>query len=94
MATVVIESFPYLFTSTGTQEDTILVRNNPVLILTAFPKITSAGTLQFSVGGAVTATNPTFDTDDTIPPIIFGGQFGELRVKASGASVTCTISFA
>lgn len=94
MATVIIQSFPYTFVSTGTQDDTILFRGDSDLVLTAFATITTAGTLQFSVGSPVGNDSSIWDSDSDIPPIGFGGSLGELHVKASGAAVECELSFA
>jgi len=92
MATISITSLPYTFTSTGTQDDTLVFVGKEDKILTLFLKVTTAGTIGVSVGSAVGASNPLWSSTDTFLPVIFGGEYGEVHLKASAGSVTAYIS--
>lgn len=95
MADITINAFPFEFVSTGAQVDKLIFRNNPELVLTAFGEVITAGTVQFAIGGAITAASPVYSTASGKFLIgSFGGDFGELFVQASAINVEAAITFA
>lgn len=95
MATVTITSFPYTYVSEGTDNDTlVLPPQYKDKVLTLFAKVTTAGSAQIAVGSACGDDNPAWESTDTILPTIVGGDYGEINIKASGASVEVNLSLA
>jgi hypothetical protein len=95
MADITINAFPFEFISTGSQVDRLIFRNNPELVLTAFGEVVTAGTVQFAIGGSITSASPVYSSASGKFLIgSFGGDFGELFVQASAASVEVAITFA
>lgn len=95
MAKVEVTSFPYTFVSTGTQNDTlVLPKAYQDKVLTLFVKVATAGSVQVSVGSDCTDDNPAWASADTVLPVICGGEYGEINIKASAGSVEAYISLA
>lgn len=95
MAQVTIPYLPYTYVSTAAQNDTLVLppayRDK---VLTLFAEITTAGNVQICVGSACGDDSPTYTSDSTVPPIIFGGEYGELNIEASASNVEINISVA
>ena len=91
MATVTKSGNCLVITSTGTQEDELVLTDYQDGRYCACIEVTN-GDFQFNVGEAVTSDNATFTTDDKVPPFAFGTGLGNIRYKASASSRTFVIS--
>ena len=90
MATVTKSGNNLVITSTGTQNDELVLSDYADGRYTACIEVT-LGDFQFEVGSEVTFDNATFTTDDKVPPFAFGTGLGKINFKASAANRTFVI---
>lgn len=95
MAQVTIPYLPYTYVSTAAQNDNlVLPQAYRDKVLTLFAEVTTAGNVQICVGSACGDDSPVFTSDSTVPPMIFGGEYGEINIEADASDVEVNISVA
>lgn len=90
MATVTKSGNYLTITSTGTQEDELVLNDYLDGRYYACIEVT-LGDFQFNVGSAITSDNRVYTTDEKAAPAAFGTGLGNIRYKASAASRTFSI---
>ena len=90
MATVTKSGNNILITSTGTQDDELVLSDFADGRYTACIEVT-AGDFQFNVGDVCSADNGTWTTDDKVTPFSFGTGLGKIYYKASDTNKTFII---
>lgn len=90
MATVTKSGNNILITSTGTQDDELVLSDYADGRYTACIEVT-AGDFQFNVGAVCNSDCGTWTTDDKVTPFAFGTGLGKIHYKASATAKTFII---